>query len=122
MKTEGNINDKIEQLIDTLQELEIVQSKINKEINKTKQEIKHIETTLHKDNKDTRSQRKYDEYEKANTIEIGDEINICNPKDRKDKKGVVTGFTPKGYVRILTQKGNKTRRLPFNIIIINKAR
>ena len=122
MKTEGNINEEIQQLTKTLQKLEIAQAEINKEINKTKQSINHIKTTLTNDSEKTRRRIEYEEYERSNTIETGDEITIRNPKDTKDKKGTVTGFTPTGYIKILTHKGNKTRRLPFNVIITNKAK
>ena len=121
MKTERNENNKIEQLIEKLNELEIDQQEIGKEIYKAKEEIENIKRSIEKEKQEKNTQHKHLEYERANTFEIGDEVTIRNAKQRSDNKGIVTGFTHTGYVRVKTHKGTKTRRIPSNLLITKKA-
>ena len=122
MKTERKDNNKIEQLIEKLNELEIDQLNIGIEIRKVKEEIEIIKMTIKKEDEEKSKEQEYLEYERANTFEIGDEVNIRNPKQSNDNKGVITGFTPAGYIKVITQKGTKTRRISSNLRITKKAR
>ena len=122
MKTERNNDINIKQLIDKLNQLEIEQQEINKDINNVKKDIENIKRASKEKKEDERRQREYVEYERSNTFEIGDKIKINNPKQQNDNKGTVTGYTPTGYVKITTEQGTKTRRIPANLRIIEKAR
>ena len=123
MKTESNNErNKIEQLINKLNELEIDQREISKDIEKVRKEIQDIKKADEGKKDEENRQREYEEYKRLHTFKIGDKVKINNPKQRNDNKGTVTGYTPTGYVKITTEKGIKTRRIPANLRITKKAR
>ena len=125
MEKEDNNNEsnEIEQLIKKLKKLEIEQRRINKNIDNVRKDIQHIKKIDRgKKEEEERSKSEYTEYERSHTFEIGDKVKIKNTKQHNDNKGTVTGYTPTGYVKVTTDKGTKTRRIPLNLTIIKKAR
>ena len=120
MKTGENDVNQLQYITKKLNELEIINHKLSTEIEKVKEEIKEFKEKEKLANKEI-EYKKYLAHEKENTFEKGDTIQILNPTKTSETTGKVLGSTNTGYVRIKTNTGRITRRLPRNLRITHKA-
>lgn len=122
MKTGENDVNQLQYITKKLNELEIINHKLLTEIKKVKEEIKEFkEKEKEKSANKEIEYKKYLAHEKENTFEKGDTIQILNPTKTSETTGKVLGSTNTGYVRIKTNTGRITRRLPRNLRITHKA-
>ena len=54
--------------------------------------------------------------------QIGDTVQIINPRRGQEASSIVEGYCRNGKVKVLTQTGNQITRLPKNIQIIAHER
>jgi hypothetical protein len=106
---EDNTNqDKIQQLSDILQQLNISQQTINRQIREAQQLVNEI-------NENKPSKRDINNIQDNKRLDEGTRVRILKPKKHQSTYGVISGYTLTGYARILGDNGDIIRRKPTNI-------
>ena len=103
-------NDK-NSIINRLKELQTQQTTIQNEQNELIQQLKNLtldHTTLETTNNNT------EEYQDPDEFQIGETVRILNPGRFQEKSGTICNLGTT-RVTVLTKKGRKIIRAPFNL-------
>jgi negative regulator of genetic competence, sporulation and motility len=114
MKRAESDKEKINQLSELVQKLEIKQQDIHNDIKQIKKIINELNNTKQENIKNE------DKPIRAYAVvkpDIGDTVRIKNPCGKQQNQGTVVGYTKTGYVKIqIGDNGQVVRRIPSNLL------
>ena len=105
------MKQEVEELREKLENLEIKQQNLNKEIQETKTRLEKLASTKQVEQKEVVS---------GSGFYQGDKVRVINPSRGQDNTGIICGSTKDNLVKLKTAKGNTIRRLPKNLRLIQE--